>query len=398
MLNVLIFLVIMSTLLAGMAQLMVSDYSVGKVEANYSISLATAEAGVNYELRKISNDGTLGDQKQSAGTGGTTYTTAAGTCSVYVTQHNQDGTETTPWAPGKSLWIYSTGNYNGVSRTVKVAAAPYSTITPSNYAVFGVVSGTVIGSSAVVTGDMGTDGYFNFNGHPTVNGSVVFNGTTSNWLSPPSGTYSTVHNTSAVNWPSVETLAVAAFGSQGLNYVATNNDNALCGNDIKNNVVTTSGNNGMTFYGKPGGANYYLTSLSCGGNAPILFDNRTGPITIWVGPSGASSTFQLRGGTANVKMTTDPTKPVKVYIANINDVVITGSIELDAGIYNVNNAGKGNVVFSGSSQDIFGTIICNTFSFNGSPNIGSVQGYFSPLGTVSSYGCVPPWYEVGGVN
>jgi len=398
MLNVLIFLVIMSTLLAGIAQLMVSDFTIGKIEADYSNSLATAEAGINYELRKISNDGTLGDQKQSAGTGGSQYTTAAGTFSVYVTQRNNDGTETVPWTPGKNLWIYSKGGSNGVSRSVKVAAAPYSTVTPSNYAVFGVVSGNVIGSSATVTGDMGTDGYISFNGHPTIDGRVIFNGTGSNWLSPPNGTYSVIHNTSAINWPTVESLAVTAFGSQGLNYVATTNDNALCGSDIKSNVVSLSGNKGMTFYGKPGGANYYLTSLSCGGSGAIIFDNTAGPITIWVGPSGASGTFQIRGGTANIKMTADPTKPVKVYLAVINDVVISGGPELDAGIYNVNNAGKGNVIFSGSGQAIYGTIICNTFSFNGSPNVGSVQGYFSPLGTVSSYGCVPPWYEVGGVN
>ena len=398
MLNVLIFLVIMSTLLAGMAQLMVSDFTIGRIEADYSNSLATAESGVNYELRKISNDSTLVDQKQSSGTGGKQYTTAAGTFSVYVTQRNNDGTETVPWTAGKPLWIYSTGGFNGVSRSVKVAAAPYSTVTPSNYAVFGVVSGQVIGSSATITGDMGTDGYLNFNGHPTINGSIIFNGTGSNWLSPPNGTYSVVHNTNPVNWPTVESLAVAAFGSQGLSYVATNNDNALAGSDIRNNVVSTSGNRSVIFYGKPGGANYYLTSMSCSGSAPILFDNTTGPITIWVGPSGASSNFQLKGGTANIKMTADPTKPVKVYLAVTNDVVIDGSVELDAGIYNVNNAGKGNVVFSGSAQVIKGTVICNSFSFNGSPNIGSVQGYFSPFGTVSSYGCVPPWFEIGGVN
>jgi len=398
LLNVLIFMIVISIIIAGMALLMVSDNSVGRVESNYSNSLAVAEAGVNYELCKISNDARSADQKQLLGTPGIAYATTSGTFAVYVTQRNSDGSETTPWVPGQNLWIYSTGGVGNLKRTVKVAASPDSTTPGSNYAVFGVGSGTVIGSSAVVTGDMVTDGTFFFNGHPTVNGNIVFNGPTSDWLSLPSGTYPVIRNPSPVTWPTVEALAVTAFGVQGLSYVATHNDNALAGAGISNNVVSTSGNNGMTFYGKPGGANYYLTSLNCGGSAPVLFDNRTGPITIWVGPSGASSTFQLKGGTASIKMTADPTKPVRVNIATINDVVINGSLELDAGIYNVNNAGKGNVVFSGSSQAIYGMIICNTFSFNGSPNIGAVPGYFSPSSTVSGYGCVQPWQEIGGVN
>jgi len=399
LLNVLVFMLVMSIIIAGMALLLVSDNSLGRVESNYSNSLAVAEAGVNYELCKISSSGLSADQKQMIGAPGIPYTTTAGTFSVYVTQRNSDGSETTPWVPGQNLWIYSTGGVGNLKRTVKVAAAPNSsTVGAANYAVFGVGSGTIIGSSAVVTGDIVTDGTFFFNGHPTINGNIVFNGPTSDWLSLPGGTYSVVHNPNPVNWPTVEALAVTAFGAQGLSYVATHNDNALAGGGISNNVVSTSGNNGMTFYGKAGGANYYLTSMNCGGSAPVLFDNRAGPITIWVGPSGANSTFQLKGGTATIKMTADPTKPVRVNIATINDVVINGSVELDAGIYNVNNAAKGNVVFSGSSQAIYGMIICNTFSFNGSPNIGAVQGYFSPLSTVSYYSCVQPWQEIGGVN
>jgi hypothetical protein len=49
-------MVVISILIAGMTQLMVSDLSIGKTEANYANSLVAAEAGINYELRKISNN------------------------------------------------------------------------------------------------------------------------------------------------------------------------------------------------------------------------------------------------------------------------------------------------------------------------------------------------------
>ena len=113
LLNILFIMVIISILIAGMTQLMVSELSIGRVEANYSNSMVVAEAGINYELRKISNDGTTADQKNATGTAGTSYTTSAGTFQVYVSQRNSDGGETTPWTLGKNLYIYSTG---GVKR------------------------------------------------------------------------------------------------------------------------------------------------------------------------------------------------------------------------------------------------------------------------------------------
>jgi Tfp pilus assembly protein PilX len=396
LLNVMIFLVIVSILLAGMGQLMVSDYSIGTVEANYSNSLAVAEAGVNYELRKISNDATQADQKQTMGTGGASYTTAAGKFQVYVTQRNDDGTESTPWTPGNNLWIYSTGGVNNLNRTIKVAAVPVRTNPPSNYAVFGVTQGLMNGSATTVNGDVGTNGFFNFNGHPSITGNVTFNGAGSNWQSPPNGTYSVIHNSDPANWQTVEALAVTTFGPQGLNYVATNNDNALASPDINGGVVLRGVGN-QTFYGKPGGANYYLTSLTCKGNTEIVFDNTNGPINIWVGPSGASSTFDFQGGVAAIKMSQDPTKAVRIYIATTNDVILGGNDELDAGIYNVNNSGAGRIIFNGT-PNIYGLVVGNTFTFNGNPTLGAVPGYFTPTGKISYYGCVQPWQEIGGIN
>ncbi len=402
LLHVLIFLVIISILLAGMAQLMVSDYSIVKVENDYSNSLVVAEAGINYELRKISTNSATADQKQGTGPAGTSYTTAAGTFQVYVTQRNPDGTEPTPWVPGKNLWIYSTGGVNNLTRSVKVAAVAYTNTPTANYAVFGVSEGLMNGSATTVNGDVGTNGFFNFNGHPTVTGNVTFNGAGSNWQSPPNGSYTVVHNANAVNWPTVETIAVNTFGAQGLSYVAAHNDNALASPAIPTtgqnaNMVLINGNGNQTFAGKAGGANYYLTSLTCNGNSKIVFDNTNGPINIWFGPSGTSSTFVFNGGAAAVKSTPASPNAVRIYLATTNDVILNGNSELDAGVYNINNAATGRVIFNGT-PNIIGAVFSNKFTFNGNPTVSAVQGYFSPTGSVLYYGCVPPWFEVGGVN
>jgi Tfp pilus assembly protein PilX len=397
LLNVMFFLIIISLILAGMGLLMVSDYSLGGVESDYANAMPVAEAGINYELHKITGDGLLADQKQFIGAPGIPYTTTAGTFSVYVTQRNDDGTETTPWIPGNNLWIYSTGTVHKVTRTLKVAAVPYGRSSVLNYTVFGVSQGLMNGSATTVNGDVGTDGFLNFTGHPTITGSPIFNGPASNWQSPPSGTYATLFNLNPIIWPTVESIAIKTFGPLGLTYVALHNDNALASPAIFLNMVLTNGSTDQTFVGKPGGANYYLTSLTCSGNSQIIFDNTNGPITLWFGPSGVPGTFNLQGGTAAIKMSQDPTKLVRVYIATTNDVILGGNSELDAGIYNVNNSGAGRMIFNGTPS-IYGMMIGNMFTFNGNPTVTSVQGYFMPQLSVSYYGCTQPWQEMGGVN
>lgn len=401
LLHVLIFLVVISILLAGIGKLMVSDYSMVKVENDYANSLVVAEAGINYELRKISNDAKTVDQKQAGAVPGTSYSTSVGTFQVYVTQRNLDGTEPTPWTAGKNLWIYSTGGVNNLTRTVKVAAIAYTDAPTLNYAVFGVCEGVINGSATTVNGDLGTDGFLSFSGSPTINGTVAFNGPSSNWQGS-AGSYLTAHNPTAVNWPSVEAIAVDTFGPQGLSYVASTNDNALASPAISNNSVYLRGNGSQTFVGKPGGAHYYLTSLSCAGNSQVTFDNTNGPITLWFGPSGSTSgSFSIHGGTAAIKMAADPSKAVRIYLATSSDVILAGNAELDAGIYNINNANNGitsangRVILSGT-PNIYGEVFANKFTFNGNPTVTAVQGYFSPTANVLYYGCVPPWQEIGG--
>ena len=176
--------------------------------------------------------------------------------------------------------------------------------------------------------------------------------------------------------------------------MATTNDNALASPAIVgNSVLVNSGT--MTFKGKAGGANYYVTSLITNGSSVITFDNSAGPITIWEGPAGGSSSFIFNGGAAAICNTADPTKKVTIYIATNNDVIQNGNTELDASIYNWNSTSSGRVILNGSPV-MYGSVISNMFTMNGNPIINYQTGYFSS-GNAGYYGFDNQWQEVNGM-
>ena len=322
-------------MIAGMGSLLTSYYSRSVGETNYSNAINLADAGLNYELRRITANVASADLPGSATPHGNTVSFGNGSFRVYCTM--ADGV--TSWdEQAVPFCILSTGISGSVSRQVKISATGSGL--GGTYAVFGVQQGIMDAAPTIVQGDVGTNGFFTFNNNPTISGNVIFNGATSNWQSPPHATYTVQHKSTAVSWPTVESIATSAFGLLGLTTVSLVNDNLRAVPPIVSpNLLVNSGTE--TFVGKAGGANYYLTSLTCNGGTSIAFNNTAGPITIWVGPSGSSSTFNFNGGTASVKMAADSTKPVKIYIATTNDVIQNGNTELDAGIYNVNSSGSG---------------------------------------------------------
>ena len=386
LISALAFMVVVSLLLAGIGALTVSHYARARAESDYAAVLNLAEAGVNYEFRKISQNPAQADQASAPYTG----TLAGGQFTVYCIDRNTGGI----WTAPNNLYVIATGTIHGVTRTLKVAGKGYAT--PADYALYGVESGIINGTATTIDGDVGTNGYFTFNGHPTINGNVTFNGPLAHWQSPPNGNYSVSYNADPVNWPTVDSLANTAFPPFGLSWLATHNDNGLSNPPISNNKILLNGNGALTFKGKPGGANYYLTSLTCNGNSKISFDNTQGPINLWFGPSGTASTFVFNGGTAALKMTQDPTKPVRIYVATTNDVIFNGNSELDAGIYNYNGPSSGRVIFNGT-PDVYGAVIANKFTLNGNPHIHYVAGYFQPS-TTGYYGFDNYWAEINPIN
>src|SRR5690348_15598111 len=110
--GVLFFILITSFLLMGVGTFVVSNQTRVKVDSDYAKAMDVAEAGIDYEFKKISTDVTTADQYP-----GTATTFGQGSFTVYCA--NTDGT--TPWTPGNFAIIVCTGTVNGVSRTVQVS-------------------------------------------------------------------------------------------------------------------------------------------------------------------------------------------------------------------------------------------------------------------------------------
>ncbi len=381
LITALFFILIVSTLLMGVGTLAVSHQGLSLTESDSAAALDVAEAGINYELRKISQDASDADQYPGAGS-----SMNSGDFSVYCT--NTDGS--TPWNQPGTVTIISTGTVDGISRTIKITAVQQDG--GGKYAVYALQSGTANGHPTTINGNVGTNGSLLFNGNPTVNGTVVFNGTTAGWTGSDPGIYSEQHFPNSIVWPTVDQIADQ---QGGLSYIATHNDNNLVP-AIVNNQLVANGSSVVTFVGKEGGANYYLTNMILNGSSSIYFDNSEGPITLWFGPSGGTSTITLNGGSAAIRENAQ-NNPVRMYIASSSEFVMNGNTELDAGVYdcNANASGQtwGTVVENGNPV-INGSIIANSVILNGFPTINYSGSFFTPIST-GFYGFDNnSWFEV----
>ncbi|MDE2126620.1 MAG: hypothetical protein KGJ62_08525 [Armatimonadetes bacterium] len=376
LIGALAFTIATSMILAGVITLATSHYLRTNTEAAYAASYDAAEAGVNYEIRKISQSPSSADQAGS--TGGYTSALADGTFRVYCSERS-GGT----WTPPDPLYITSTGTVEGVSRTIRVAAHGVGQAATGTFALFGTEDSDIgtLSGNPVVIGDVGTNGLLTFNGHPSVSGDVVFDGPGSNWTSGGTNpNYTVIYNPSALSWPTVESLAAGQFAGGGLTWLAINNDNSLAVPPITSTNVNLGGGSSLTLVGKAGGANYYLNSLTMTGNATLTFNNSAGPINVWFGPSGAPGGLTLTGAAATVKMSTDPSRAVRFYVATSNNIFLTGDSELDCGVYAMNEAGDDTIGFNGNAT-AYGQYIAPQFSVEGTPTVtypGSMYSSNSP--------------------
>ena len=391
LISALVFVVVISMLLAGIGTLSVSHYSRVKVDLDFSTVLNIAEAGANYEFNKISKSSSSGDPKGF--TNGVTYPFGAGTYTVYVT--NRDGTV---WTPGNLLYVVSTGTLNGVTRTVKISGRPYSDNISNNYAVYGVSSVSNNGNN-FVNGDLGSNGNISLIGNSTVTGSVFANGPSASWSASGPSTGNTVtYGSNPVIWPTVDSIANRLF-TGGLNYLSSHNDNSL-GNINRNGSVSplvlnisTSGNGSVNFYGKPGGANYFLQSISMSGNWVVNFDNTNGPINLWFGPSGSAGGISMSGGKAFESPITNPANVVKIYVATTGGFNLNGGSEVDCSIYAYND-GAGSVSVSGNGQ-YNGSVVARDVSMSGSQSVTAAGTFGIPGPTY--YGYDDNWSEQNGL-
>jgi Tfp pilus assembly protein PilX len=394
LISALAFMIVISLLLAGIGTLCVSHYARSRTESDYAAALNLAEAGANFEFRKISQNPAAADQVSPSAPSGATYSLGSGTFTVYCA--NRDGS--TPWSiPGK-LIVVATGTVNGASRTLQVSAKGFPPA--GNYAIYTMDSISIWhGSSMEIVGDVGTNGQLSFSGTPGIQGSIYFNGPNAGWYGGigPSG-YTVYPEPQPIQWDTVDAKASALFPASayppgGMAYLATHNDNAKASPAITGNSITS----GVTLHG-PG--NYYVTDINLTGNNVITLDNTNGPINLWVGPSGGTGTCRFRGGTAAVSATQNPANACHIFVATQSGIDLAGNEEIDAAIYAYNKDALGNeygVVQNSGNPTLNGQILADQVNINGNVTVNYVPGLIKPI-SFGYYGFDNAWVETNGVN
>lgn len=381
--GVLFVILITSILLLGTGMYAVSHQNRTYTDLRYAKAIDLAEAGVNYELRRISTNVDYADQYP-----GTTLSYGGGTFKVYCA--NRDGS--TPWVAPNPLYIYSTGTYDGVSRTVRASVKGYTT--PGKYAIYTMESISVWNGSAIsIDGDVGSNGILDFSGHPSISGSVYFYGPSAGWYNgiDPGG-YSVYTEPVALKWETVEEVANRMFPSGGLIWLASHNDNLSAVPPITTGKITNS----VTLVGKPGGADYYVTEIYLTGSRTITFDNTLGPVRIWVGPKDGSGRCRFRGGTAAVNVSDNQDKMNYIYVATRDGIDIAGNERLDAVLYCYNKRSDGTPfghVINSGNPTINGQILAYDADINGNLTVNYVPNPIKPL-NYNYYGFENSWVEV----
>jgi hypothetical protein len=384
LIGALVFVFVISLMLAGLATVTVSHFTRANVETSYVAALYAAEAGACYELRKISENAANADQAGSGSVPGVTYSMPGGAFTVYCT--NRDGS--TPWTPGQYLTIVSTGVVNGATRTINVAAQGYGGLSSS---IFAVTSANFSGS-AQINGSIETDGKLTASGSMDVTGNVVFDGPSAGWQAESGSIVATaIDNPQAVTMQTVDQIALAQFPAStyppgGLAYLATHNNNAALG---LGTTLTASGSGTTTLTA----GNYYFTSINMSGSHTITFNNATGTINVWIGPLGGSGGVNLSGANVVVPLSTSPN--VHIYVATTGGVNVSGSSGFNVGIYDytVSSGQPVGTINASGSTTITGQLVASTFNFSGSVVLNGIGNMF---GQTNYYGFANAWVEVNG--
>ncbi len=389
--STLFMILITSILLMGIGLFVSAHMSRAFRDAQHANAIYAAEAGLNYELYSLSNGanahtaaspaiGTIGEDRWQA--------------AYRVVCKQTNGAEIAdPAHPPSTIIIEATGTVGEVTRTVCMRARKGSAT--YDYAIFSKKSGTINGNQTI-QGSVGTGGTVTVNGSNGITDKVLgLHGPTATATINPPGSYTTERR-DLIEWPTVAQVAAEMFPYGGLDYVKVTNDNNLAvayvnngqfnGSNYSNKTVTpaivnssisANGKGTFTFVGKPGGANYYLNSMTFNGTWTIAFDNTNGPINIWcVGKNGGMGSFTINGGNASIKMSQDPSKAARVYLSDKCNLTLNGNGEGHFGVYAINDSTTGGNVTLNGNNDLYGSVICNTYTFNGTNTIRYTSGYF----------------------
>jgi hypothetical protein len=386
----LVAILIISILLAGSLLLSVSHMSLSNLNNNYANALNLAEAGVNWELWKISTDFLSADNSpvtvEVPPDSGRSF-------EVHVEAYPGGGA----WDGLGPFWIISTGTVSGVSRTVRVVARGYGLA--GLYALFGIDSLNV-GGNATINGASGTNGTVQIAGSPDINGNFLYCGTATGDTVIPTPPGEVIHTPLAESFPTVNELANLRawekYGVQtylGIDFFSTSeggvpyNDNASIVDtagtpisitayrigpqtflqaDTDDNPYLEDGITPNPLYGKRvivlGPGDYYFESFDVQGSNGIKIDDSEGIVNIWLGPSGGSGSADIINGNCLFFTSQDPSH-CNIYQGSKRSITLTGTMDMYANVYAYNGPD--------GSGDYYGLI-----DIIGDGNIwGSVIGY-----------------------
>ena len=440
LITALVALLIISALLAGILTLTVSQLDLSITRSAYANALSLAEAGVNWEIWKISRDASLRDYEATA----PSIQLTAGSRRRFRAWIDPTGWPANQVRPVGEFWVYGEGVVEGVKRTIRIKAkgfTPFEAPT-GEWALFGINQLNHLGGSGEITGAVGTNGAININGHPTLDGNFWYGASASGTqvsVVPPNEIYHVDFDFSfhTVNYYARQ-VALSRYGvtitpdmgldGQEVNFFAQKigsmypyNDNShivdAAGNpvqwsagkpfDLTTQVFSRSARdpvtNKPTLVLPPG--NYYLRSLDMSGGGALVVDNRNGPVTIWLGETtvGAGGADTINGN--NLTFTTHKIEDFTIYDGKQAELRLNGTMDFWGRIYAYNGPDRrgsyyGRVTIQGDGY-IRGSVISYIVNrMSGNAEIyypssgGGSDGPSNPGDPIDYFGAVQNWEEV----
>jgi len=423
LLTALVAVLIVSIMLGGLGALAVSHYSRARSDAEYAKALQLAEAGINYELRYIS-DNQLSTVNPVAHQAGSAYTGsvsgAPGTFSVWVTNDPDNGSA---WAPPSAMLIHAIGTVNGISRRLVARGTRQSIF--DIFTLYGIQTVNFNGSGSTVGGDIGTNGTMNvvdpIGNVPApgeiylAGGGATINKTGTNVVlhpnplefptideiivkNPPVGLGSTgwawLTSTSPLNRSNPNLRTFAATGAAltpagtrlaGAPWTGTNAQSIRLQNADFNSLGNHPSTGNKTLIIPPG--DYYFTDIQLSGTRQIIVDTgglttgTPGLVRIWM--NGSNSNDQIN---INVSFTSTNASMFRLYYNKCTSISISGNSTYYGGFYAVRDGCTGNIQVEGGSI-IYGSVLANNITVSGGSAIN-----FPSDGIIDNPGDFSMWF------
>lgn len=399
-----------------------SHYSRARVEAEYAKALQIAEAGINHELRYISDSHLSGTPAHSSGARYSgSVAGATGTFETWTTKDPDDGTA---WAPPHAMIVHSRGTVNGVSRQIQVKGTRQSLF--DMFTIFGIQSVNFNGIGSTASGDIGTNGSMNVV-NPTSNvpppseihlmgNSASINSTGSNVvLNPNPLTFPTIDQIIVQNPPvglgstgwawltsnsplnrnnrnmrtfrsSGAALTPGGTVQVGAPWSGTNAASMQISNPNFNSLGNNPSTGNRTLIIPPG--DYYFTDMSAPGTREIIIDNgglttgTPGMVRIWMNNSNGGDHLN----NTTVTFTSSDASTFRLYYNKCATFRITGNSTFYGGLYAVRTGCTGSLEISGGSI-VHGSVIANAVTISGGSTIN-----FPSNGLIDNPGDFGIWY------